>query len=78
MKIEPSQIRDWAPDFSISDLTAVYETIVEDMGESVKTDKLFLEEIMLDYLGYRKRSVRWQVQDFLEVAIVPIDSLSLS
>jgi hypothetical protein len=66
MKIEPSQARDWAPKFSGSDLSAVYETVVEDMGEGATKDPVFLEELMLDYLGYRKRDVRWQVQDFLE------------
>jgi hypothetical protein len=71
MKIEPSQIRDWAPDFSQSDLTAVYETIIEDMGDGIKTDPIFLEEVMLDYLGYHRRKVRWQVQDFLEQILTP-------
>jgi hypothetical protein len=68
MKIEPSHVRDWAPDFSQSDLSAVFETVVEDMGEGIKSDPVFLEEVMLDYLGYHKRNVRWQVQDFLEEA----------
>lgn len=78
MKIEPSQIRDWAPEFSQSDLTAVFETVVEDMGESVKADAVFLEEVMLDYLGYRKRNVRWQVQDFLEKVLVPEEKTVVS
>jgi len=68
MKIEPSHVRDWAPDFTQSDLSAVFETVVEDMGEGIKSDPVFLEEVMLDYLGYHKRNVRWQVQDFLEEA----------
>jgi hypothetical protein len=71
LKIEPSHVRDWSPDFSSSDLAAVYETVVEDLGESIKADPLFMEEMMLDYLGYHRRNVRWQVQDFIEQALNP-------
>jgi hypothetical protein len=74
MKIEPSQIRDWAPQFSYSDLSAVFETVVEDLGESVSTDPVFLEEVMLDYLGYHKRNVRWQVQDYLKSTLAATDT----
>jgi hypothetical protein len=69
MKIESSQVRDWAPEFSQSDLSAVFETVVEDVGDNIKTDPIFLEEVMLDYLGYHRRNVRWQVQDFIEQAL---------
>ena len=69
MKIEPSQIRDWSPEFSSSDLTAVFETVVEDLGDWIKSDSVFLEEMILDYLGYHKRNVRWQVQDFLAATL---------
>jgi len=76
MKIEPSQVRDWSPEFSNSDLSAVFETVVEDLGEQVKSDPVFLEEIMLDYLGYHKRNVRWQVLDFLEQVLTPTTAFS--
>jgi hypothetical protein len=76
MKIEPSQVRDWAPHFSTSDLSAVYETVIEDLGENAKQDVVFLEDLMLDYLGYRKRDVRWQVQDFLEQALAAVEAIA--
>jgi len=65
LKTEPASVREHSPALPQSDLWAVYETIAEEFAAEPLTDPLFVEELMLDYIGDHSRSVRWQVQDFL-------------
>jgi hypothetical protein len=65
LKVEPATVREHATAFTESDLWAVYETISEEFPAEVLSDLLFVEELMLDYLGDRGRATRWRVQDFL-------------
>jgi hypothetical protein len=65
LKVEPAVVRDHSSTFPLSDLWAVYETIGEEFPPATLADALFVEELMLDYLGDHGRAARWQVQDFL-------------
>lgn len=71
LKIEPANIREYAPVFTESDLWAVFDTLSEDFGAEALADPLFVEELMLDYLGDRSRATRWRVQDFLAERAAP-------
>lgn len=65
LKVQPANVREYAPPFTQSDLWAVYDTVSEEFPASALDDALFTEELMLDYLGNRNRATRWRVQDFL-------------
>ena len=65
LKVEPANIREYAPAFTESDLWAVFDTLSEEFPAATLVDPLFTEELMLDYLGDRSRAARWRVQDFL-------------
>ncbi|MDR3708402.1 MAG: hypothetical protein P4L33_08875 [Capsulimonadaceae bacterium] len=61
---EPPEARTWAQQFDIGDLKAAHETIREDFAGTILPPEL-LEELMLDYLCSRRRTVRWQVAGFI-------------
>ncbi|HEX5323401.1 MAG TPA: hypothetical protein VFW40_06410 [Capsulimonadaceae bacterium] len=65
LKVEPVAVREHFPSFPQSDLWAVYETLTEEFSQQTLADTLFVEELMLDYLGDHSRGARWQAQDFL-------------
>jgi hypothetical protein len=64
VKAEPGDSRAWVYTFDEFDLAASYHAILTDFSQSLLTD-LMLEELMLEYLGNRRRSVRWQVRDWI-------------
>jgi len=61
---EPSSARSWPQQFDLFDLKAAYETIHEDFRGTMLPLTL-LEELMLEYLGTRRRAVRWQVAEWI-------------
>ena len=62
---ESSSSRSWPQRFDEFDLKAARETILEDFGNAIIPPTL-LEELMLEYLGSRRRSVRWQIAKWIE------------
>ncbi|HEY3333141.1 MAG TPA: hypothetical protein VGK19_24115 [Capsulimonadaceae bacterium] len=63
-RAEPPQSRAWNQLFTEGELKAVRDGVVQDF-DGIYLSDAFLEELMLDYLGSHRRSVRWQVADWL-------------
>jgi len=64
VKAEPDGSRGWNQQFSETELNEALETIKEEFPKKNQPPE-FLEELMLEYLGSTRRSVRWQVSRWL-------------
>lgn len=56
--------RSWAQRFEPFEIKAAHEAVRDDFGETILPPEL-LEELLLDYLGSRRRTVRWQAADWI-------------
>ena len=71
LKVESPTTRQAWITVAPGDMSAAYEAAREAFPEAIlpsadRNHDSFLEEIMLEYLGDRRRSVRWQVSSFLD------------
>ncbi len=64
VKAEPAECRAWSYTFDETDVKAAFDAVTIDFSDTVLTDTL-LEELMLEYLGNRRRAVRWQVASWI-------------
>jgi len=66
VKVESASERDRSRDFSMSDLTAVVDEITGQYGDTVWTNTIQAEELMLEFLGTHHPSAVRQVHGYID------------